>query len=70
MTSPCEVIEVRCPCGTTYETVYRASVNLDLDPDLGDPAYLEKVSTGTCPECGRVIELGGLAVRGDVWEWR
>jgi endogenous inhibitor of DNA gyrase (YacG/DUF329 family) len=71
MTSPSERIIVRCPaCGSTYEDWHRASINIDLDPGLDDPAYLEQASTATCPDCGHGVELGGLVVRGDVWEAR
>lgn len=75
MTSPCEVIEVRCPrCEHVYTTAYRASINAGLDPDLAnDPEYLEKVTTGTCPECGHKVSLGSLVVRpgpdgAETWE--
>jgi DNA-directed RNA polymerase subunit RPC12/RpoP len=71
VTSPSKRITIRCPgCGDLYETWWRPSVNVDLDPGLDDPAYLEEATTGACPACGRRIALGGLVVRGDVWEAR
>jgi hypothetical protein len=30
-------------------------------------AYLREISTGTCPSCGLVVDLGTLTVEGDVW---
>jgi hypothetical protein len=69
MTSPIEFIEVRCPgCGATYKTQYRASVNTDLDDFTEE--YIEEMQTGTCPDCGHKVALGGLVVRGDAWEVR
>jgi endogenous inhibitor of DNA gyrase (YacG/DUF329 family) len=68
MTSPAERITVRCPfCGRRYSDWHRASVNLTLDPELDDPAYLEEAATATCPACGYKVELGCLIVRGDTW---
>ena len=54
MTSPTERILVECPrCRAEYLTSYRASINVDLDPDMAaDEEYLREISTGTCPECG------------------
>jgi predicted RNA-binding Zn-ribbon protein involved in translation (DUF1610 family) len=70
MTSPIQFRNVRCPgCGDVYETQFRGSINLDLDPEM-DEAYIEEMTTGTCPSCGRKVNLGGLVVRGDVWEVR
>ena len=68
MTSPVEEITINCPgCGTSYQTHYRASMNLGLD-DFNDD-YIEDMSTGTCPECGHKVSLGSLVVRADgVWE--
>jgi hypothetical protein len=63
MTSPIELITVPCRCGHIYETPYRASFNLNLD-DF-DEAYMEKMSTGRCPACGHVTELGALVVERD-----
>lgn len=68
MTSPPERITVKCPrCGTSYETCYRASMNLQMD-DFDDE-YIEEMSTGTCPACGHKVQLDVLVVRPDgVWE--
>jgi hypothetical protein len=67
MTSPIEFIEVRClGCGGTYQTQFRASVNTDLDDFTEE--YIDELQTGTCPRCGNKTTLGGLVVRGDVWE--
>jgi DNA-directed RNA polymerase subunit RPC12/RpoP len=68
MTSPIKTRKVRCPdCGDVYETQYRGSINVDLDPEM-DEAYVEEMTTGTCLRCGRKVALGGLVVRGGVWE--
>jgi uncharacterized protein (UPF0212 family) len=67
MTSPVETIEVACPdCGRQYETQFRASMNLQLDNF--DDDYVREMSTGRCPACGHVVELGALVVGHDgVW---
>ena len=42
MTSPCEIIQIKCPkCGKVYEDWHRASFNLDLDDfdDIGWDGY-------------------------------
>jgi hypothetical protein len=72
MTSPIEFVEVRCPsCGDTYRTQHRASINADLDPSLAaDEAYVEAMTTGTCPSCGHKVALGGLVIHDGVWEVR
>lgn len=65
MTSPPEQVSVECPaCRHRYETWHRASINLSLDPEM-DEEYIREVSTGTCPECGHVVELGVLVVQPD-----
>jgi uncharacterized protein (UPF0212 family) len=71
MTSPIEEVRVSCPkCAHVYETFFRASMNLSLDPSF-DEAYIEEMSTGTCPECGEKTELGALVVGDDgVWNFR
>lgn len=68
MTSPIEEISVDCPkCAARYRTFFRASINLELDPEFDD-AYVRSVTTGTCPSCGTVAELGALVVgRDGVW---
>ncbi|MCY4115951.1 MAG: hypothetical protein OXF55_03550 [Caldilineaceae bacterium] len=60
MTSPPEVVEIRCPnCGHEYVDWYRPSINLSLD-DFDDD-YLEEASTTTCPKCGSKYDLGTLS---------
>ena len=62
MTSPPEDIQVKCPkCGRVYKDWYRPSLNLQLDPWI-DEDYIRKATTATCPDCGTVVELGGLIV--------
>jgi ribosomal protein S27AE len=69
MTGPVEEIRVECPrCGTVFDDWKRGSINLNLE-DVDDD-YTRQASTATCPECGHVVELGTLVVRGDVWETR
>jgi len=64
MTSPPREISIKCPkCATTYKTWWRASMNLSLD-DFDDD-YIEKMSTGTCPECGFKVRLETLVVDHD-----
>ena len=63
MTSPIELISVPCRCGHVYETYYRASFNLNLD-DFSEE-YMEEMSTGRCPKCGHIVNLGALIVARD-----
>jgi predicted RNA-binding Zn-ribbon protein involved in translation (DUF1610 family) len=66
LTTPPKQITVQCPdCGRQYEDWYRASINLDLD-DF-DESYLREASTATCPDCGSVVELSTLVVKGGIW---
>jgi pimeloyl-ACP methyl ester carboxylesterase len=44
--------------------------NLELDPELADPGYLDCAATATCPHCGKTIRLGVLTADGDVWRRR
>ena len=69
MTGPVEEVTVECPkCGHSYSTFYQGSMNLELD-DF-DQEYLRDMSTGTCPDCGGVVELGSLVVESDgTWRW-
>lgn len=68
MSTPVQEIEVVCPkCVHSYRTHYRASMNLRLDPFSAE--YIERMSTGVCPNCGEKVSLGSLVVRPDgVWE--
>lgn len=69
MTSPVERIEVECPrCETVFETLWRASVNLDLGEDW-TAEEIEAATTGVCPACGHRVELGSLVVDAGVWRF-
>jgi uncharacterized protein (UPF0212 family) len=67
MTSPIQTVQVVCPkCGHRYETQFRASMNLQLDEFEQD--YVREMTTGTCPACDCVVELGALIIgRDGVW---
>jgi predicted RNA-binding Zn-ribbon protein involved in translation (DUF1610 family) len=67
MSGPVERVEVECPsCGERYETLYRSSINRDVDPWVtGD--YVREMTTGTCPRCGKTVDLGTLIVEGGAW---
>jgi len=70
MTSPCEIIQIKCPkCGKVYEDWHRASFNLDLD-DFDDK-YIDEATSSTCPDCKHKVRHSALVVReGDgVWEF-
>jgi phage terminase large subunit GpA-like protein len=63
-----EPITVECPkCGDHFKDWFRQCANLELDPDLADPGYLDCAATATCPHCGCSIRLGVLTADGDVW---
>jgi hypothetical protein len=38
-------------------------MDLDCDPELGDPGFLDCAATATCPRCGEEICLGVLGGR-------
>jgi hypothetical protein len=59
MTSPPEVVTVRCPsCGTTFQDWYRASLNAELDPGMAaDDEYVRAAGTATCPRCEMSFEI-------------
>jgi endogenous inhibitor of DNA gyrase (YacG/DUF329 family) len=64
MTSPCEDITVQCPqCNKVYKDWWRPSFNPDLG-EVWDDDYMRQASTATCPDCGHVVELAMLIVRG------
>jgi hypothetical protein len=67
VSSPIKEISVECPrCRRIYLDWDRASV----DPEMAaDRDYMRRVTTGTCPECGEVAQLGDL-VREEVWRAR
>jgi hypothetical protein len=63
-----ESITVECPkCGDHFQDWWRPCANIELDPDLADPGYLDCAATATCPHCGESIRLGVLTADGDVW---
>jgi endogenous inhibitor of DNA gyrase (YacG/DUF329 family) len=56
-----ERITVECPrCGAVYAVWPQSAPVLALDPELGDPGYLESAAETTCPECGKTSCCGGL----------
>jgi hypothetical protein len=63
MSSPCELITVWCPCGSVYNDSWRASMNLSLDHF--DDAYIDRLSSTTCPDCGLKTAMGTLLSRFD-----
>jgi endogenous inhibitor of DNA gyrase (YacG/DUF329 family) len=66
-----ESITVECPrCGDHFQDWWRPCANLEADPDLGDPGYLDCAATATCPHCGKTIRLGVMTADGDVWHRR
>lgn len=68
MTSPPREIVIECPhCHTEYRTWWRASMNFSLDNFSAE--YVERMSTGTCPNCAMVVELESLVVEAD-GTWR
>jgi predicted RNA-binding Zn-ribbon protein involved in translation (DUF1610 family) len=53
VTSPIEEVRVLCPrCSEEFIDHIRRSVNVDLDPELDDPEYLDEMGSVTCPNCG------------------
>jgi hypothetical protein len=63
-----ESITVECPkCGDHFQDWWRPCANIELDPDLADPGYLDCAAVATCPGCGTSIRLGVLTADGDVW---
>lgn len=68
MTRPVEETEVVCAaCQHVFTTWTRRSIDLQLEPV--DEAYIERMSTATCPAWGHVMRLGTLVVRPDgAWE--
>jgi hypothetical protein len=66
-----ESITVECPeCGDHFQDWWRPSANLEADPDLADPGYLDCAGTATCPHCGHLIRLGVLTADGGVFRRR
>ena len=66
MTSPPRPIVVRCSrCSAVFESYYRPSINLDLEPWTEDE--LHEATSATCPRCAAVIDLDALIVDDGVW---
>jgi endogenous inhibitor of DNA gyrase (YacG/DUF329 family) len=67
MTTPPEQVSIVCPeCHATYQTWTRRSMNLGLDNF--SKKYIREMSTGKCPICHTIVELGSLIVGEDgVW---
>ena len=56
---PATSITVECPgCGAHFQDWWRPSADVDCDPELGDPGYLDCAATAACPRCGEEIRLG------------
>ena len=54
-------ITVECPrCGAVFQVWPQTAPVLALDPELGDPGWLQSRSSATCPECGKTSCCGGL----------
>ena len=69
--SATESITVECPkCGDHFQDWWRPCANLEADPELADPGYLDCAGTATCPHCGKTIRLGVLTADGGVWRRR
>jgi endogenous inhibitor of DNA gyrase (YacG/DUF329 family) len=59
--SATERITVECPrCGATYDVWPQSAPVLALDPELGDPGWIQSHAAATCPECGKSSCCGGL----------
>lgn len=66
MTSPPREIEIECHrCGHRWETFFRPSWNLWLDPVTDEE--LEELTTVVCPVCAAVVALDTLVVENGVW---
>ena len=51
-----------------FQDYWRPCANLEADPELGDPGYLDCHADATCPHCGGTVRLG--LVTGDTGLWR
>jgi hypothetical protein len=59
MVTPPEQVKIECPnCGHTYETWYRAAINVKLE-DLSEEE-VEDASFGICPECRHKVDIDSL----------
>ncbi len=69
--TPGEPITVECPeCGDHFQDWWRPCANLEQDPELADPGFLDCAGLATCPRCGGSTRLGVLTADGDVWRHR
>ena len=68
MSHQAERITVECPsCGHCYEDWALGTPDLDCDPQLGDPGWIQAASDATCPACGRTACSTGLAAERERW---
>jgi hypothetical protein len=59
MARPVGEITVECPgCGRCF-TDWTPVVEVDFDPDLGDPGFVSSTAACTCPQCGHQVLIGG-----------
>jgi hypothetical protein len=69
MTSPIEEITIKCPvCKQVFQDWYRGSINLMMDP-WATEEYIQQAQSATCPQCGHVVDLGGMTVSEDGTTW-
>jgi endogenous inhibitor of DNA gyrase (YacG/DUF329 family) len=59
-------VTVECPgCGRCFDAGPRAAfasgLELDVDPELADPAFLSAAAGAPCPHCGHVACCAALA---------
>jgi hypothetical protein len=65
-----ERITVECAkCGRCFEDWTHGPVDLEmeLDPDLADPGFIQAACTATCPHCGCSTCLGSPGVEPGLW---
>jgi endogenous inhibitor of DNA gyrase (YacG/DUF329 family) len=63
-----ERITVECPrCGGTYEAWALGVPDLDADPQLADPGWIDAQAAATCPSCGHTARCTGLAAEREMW---
>jgi hypothetical protein len=63
-----ERITVECPtCGYVYDDWALGVPDLDCDPQLGDPGWIQAASVATCPACGATACCSGLTAERDRW---
>jgi len=62
VSSPAERVDVECPkCGHCFADWAMGAPELDCDPQLGDPGWIQAASAVTCPACGFNSCCSGLA---------